>query len=217
MTSPDSSDRPSFGNTSPFGDTPLQGAGLILAGGLSRRMGHHKALLPVAGTTFLGLVLERMRGLGLAQIYVVCCPDLVKRLSLPVDVCLCMNPHPESGPIGSLQVGLRAGAGERAWVMVALVDHPVVAADTYVRLAYAARSTVADMWVPSYDGRRGHPVVFARCMYEDLLQVPPGEGARWAVARHRSQRYEVPVVDAEVVRNVDTPEEYSRLLEAYGE
>lgn len=188
----------------------MTGACLVLTGGLSRRMGRPKALLPYLHGTFLSVILERLRPLGLWT-------AVVAHPGLPVHAPrILTNPHPETGPIGSIQVGLAAGAENFPWVLTVPVDHPAVSQETYRALACAATEGGAHMWAPSFRGRRGHPVVFGAACYEDLKRVPPGEGARWVVARHRDQRAVVPVDDPEILRNVDTPDAYARLIEEHG-
>lgn len=190
----------------------MLGAALVLTGGRSSRMGRPKALLPFAGGTFLTTILQRLGPLNLPFVAVVRGPDLpLERLDLH-GACVLVNSHPESGPIGSLQVGLAAGGGGFPWILAIPVDHPAVLGETFLALARAAAGGGAHLWVPSYLGRRGHPVVFGLPCYEDLANVPAGEGARWVVARHRQQRVEVPVDDAGILRNVDTPADYERLL-----
>lgn len=188
----------------------MNGACLVLTGGLSQRMGQPKALLPYRGGTFLSVILDRLESLGLWTA-VVKAPDL--ELQAPR---VLTNPRPETGPIGSILVGLAAGAENFPWVLTVPVDHPAVSQETYRALACAATEGGAHMWAPSFRGRRGHPVVFGAACFEDLRRVPAGEGARWVVARHREHRAEVPVDDPEILRNVDTPDDYARLIEEHG-
>lgn len=170
-------------------------------------MGRPKALLPFAGSTFLETVLGRLEGAGIPPL-VVTSPELA------LESCgrrVVVNPHPELGQLSSLRVGLLAGGTEAPWVLVALVDHPAVAPATYRALRQAAEAGGAHLWAPSYRGRRGHPVVFARECFEDLLEGPIDAGARWAVARHRRWRLEVPVEDPGIHTDVDTPQDYAGL------
>lgn len=204
----------------------MNGAGLILAGGLSTRMGRPKALLEFRQGTFLSAIWENLAPLQLGFVAVVCAEPLYSQLMaspelwrggnglLPVKppFHIFLNKAPEAGPISSLQVGLSGGAEKWPWVIVAPCDHPAVKAKTYLALAQAAESGVGKLWSPASSGRRGHPVVYAQDVYDDLLQVPCGEGARWAVGRHYHERVIVPVADDNICRNVDTPDDYRRLI-----
>lgn len=172
-------------------------------------MGRPKALLPYGTGSFLTTILDRIRPLGLPYLAVVTSPELAGELTGFQTI---VNPEPEAGQLSSLQLGLRAAGEGCPWVLVALVDHPAVSATTYRALAAAAEAGGAHLWVPRYDGRRGHPLVYGSPCYADIRAAPLDQGARWVVARHRSERREVPVEDPEILRDVDTPEAYEALL-----
>lgn len=179
----------------------MRGAALVLAAGRSRRMGKPKADLPLGDQSFLETILSRLP----ADLWV----SVVGAGGIP-------NPHPEKGQLYSLQLGLQAGAAQFPFTLVALVDLPAVSARTYALLVEAASRGGADLWVPRYAGRRGHPVVFGQACYEDLLRAPLEQGSRWVVGRHRERRVEIEVDDPEIHRDVDTPADYRRLLEEQG-
>ena len=187
------------------------GGALILAGGRGRRIGQPKALLPFGPGCFLEAVLEQVHRLNLAWVGVVLPVELREHfLDLGPSIHRLVNLHPERGQLSSLHIGLQAGADRFPWLMVALVDQPAIASSTYQAVVDATEER-ASLWVPSYRGRRGHPVVFASAMYDDLRNAPAKEGARWAVARHRAARVEVEVDDPEVLLDVDTPADLLRL------
>lgn len=173
------------------------GAGVILAAGASSRMGRPKALLPYGGTTFVDHLWRLLEQLSLAWKRVVTSP------ALPLDAYPCLvNPETERGPIGSLQLALRSGADQYPWLLVLAVDRPTIALSTLQALVNATRHP-GELWVPSYQGRRGHPVLFGQACYSDLLIAPDHPGARWVVQRHA--RTEVPVDDPAIFDQLDTP------------
>lgn len=181
---------------------------MVLAGGLSERMGRPKALLGLGTSNFLGTILARLEPLQLPFTAVVTNPRVPLALAGPR---ILINREPRRGQLSSLRLALEAGARDFPWLLVALVDQPAVSAATYRALVDVTAEPAA-MWVPSFEGRRGHPLVFDRCCYDDLLAAPDDEGMRWVVARHRERRREVPVDDPEIHRDVDTPEDYEALL-----
>ena len=163
-------------------------------------MGSPKALLKIEGKTFVERLWGLLDRLPLGWRKVVTSP------TVGVPLPHLINPEQERGPIGSIQMALRSGAAEFAWLMVLSVDRPHLQQSTLQALAAAAQSTAGDLWVPRYQGRRGHPIVFGKACYADLLAAPDDPGARWVVGRHLEQRVEVEVADAAVLDNWDTPQ-----------
>ena len=83
------------------------------------------------------------------------------------------------------------------------VDHPIVLATSALAVVDAARRTGAPIVVPVHDGKRGHPVWFARETWRELMTVADG-GARAVVHAYGARVHEVPVSDAGVRRDIDT-------------
>jgi len=196
-------------------------AGVVLAAGESRRMGTPKAALELEGRTFLACVLDGLAGAALAPLVVVAGVHLeAVRAALPAapPVALLVNPTPERGQLSSLKIALRhllAEAPACAGVLVALVDHPAVAPQTPARLAALAldpeRPSEQLIFVPSCNGRRGHPVVFRRAVWHELLAAADADGARAVTRRDRRRVREVAIDDPGILRDVDTPEDYRAL------
>jgi molybdenum cofactor cytidylyltransferase len=67
--------------------------------------------------------------------------------------------------------------------------------------------------LPFYDGHRGHPVFFASDVFGEILGLRPDQGLNTVVRRTPGRVIEVPVVDAGVLRDIDTPEEFENLLQ----
>jgi molybdenum cofactor cytidylyltransferase len=84
------------------------------------------------------------------------------------------------------------------------VDHALALATSGLAVLDAARRTSAPIVVPVYEGRRGHPVWFARETWRELMTVADG-GARAVVHAYGARVHEVPVSDAGVLRDIDTP------------
>ena len=180
-------------------------------------MGSPKALLPFRDSTFLEVILESCRSLALAEVLVVAGPDTFKALSDNVlrGARKVLNPAPESGPIGSIRLGIGALDPAAEGILVWHVDRPHVRPET-VRQLLGSLQDGAPIVVPGFGGRRGHPVIFARTVFEELLQVPEGEGARAVVRADPSRVSLVAVDDPAVVEDIDTPEAYRELLEREG-
>jgi molybdenum cofactor cytidylyltransferase len=109
-------------------------------------------------------------------------------------------------------VGLKALSGpELQAVVVCLVDHPAVAAPTLRRLVRTFGESRAPVVIPTHRGRRGHPVIMARALFEELESLGPEAGANTVVHKYQAQFVEVN--DPGVLLDIDDPESYLRLME----
>ena len=190
-------------------------AAIILAAGSSERMGEPKALLRFRGVTFLEAVLDASRAAGVDRQIVVVGPDGDKVLSGRdlSGVTVLRNPAPATGPIGSLKLAIAEVINHPVEGVVAWhVDRPHVAVATIQALLDRFASRDAAIVVPEYRGRRGHPVLFGRVVFRELLIASTTNGARAVVRADPSRIAVVPVDDPAIVEDVDTPEDYRKLL-----
>jgi molybdenum cofactor cytidylyltransferase len=189
-------------------------AGLILAAGESSRMGKDKALLAYHGGSFLETAIATLRSAGVAPIVAVLGhhAEEIRRRTHLEDVQVVVNEYYSLGQTSSLQAGSRAAANsETEAIVLWLVDHPAVTAETVRELIRQFRESYAPLVIPRYKGERGHPVLIARTLFKELLQLPPGEGANTVIRKHRDETRWVEVDDPGVRLDIDDPGAYLRL------
>ncbi len=194
-------------------------AGVILAAGASTRMGRDKALLPYpdANHTFLGAAIESLRP-HVQMIFVVAGAnaDKLKTEVFSRGAYLVLNDQPERGQFSSLQCGLQEVLNRgRDAALVTHVDRTPVRPKTILALlAEFNRVTREHKWavVPEYQGTHGHPIAIARELMEAFLRAPVESTARDVEHEHQHRISYLPLEDPAVICNVNTPEEYERLL-----
>jgi molybdenum cofactor cytidylyltransferase len=187
-------------------------AGVVLAAGESRRMGRAKAALTVEGETFLERALRTLAAGGCSTLIVVFNPDepLAPELAFGQSIRAVRGGAAGSEQIESLRAGLRALPDSARAAVVLPVDHPRVRPETVRSLIDVFESEGAAIVRPVCGGRHGHPVLFARAVFEELFDEALPEGARTVVQRHADAAASVEVADRGVLIDVDTPEDYSR-------
>ncbi|MBV9774533.1 MAG: nucleotidyltransferase family protein [Gemmatimonadetes bacterium] len=193
-------------------------AGIVLAAGRSRRMGEPKPFLLFRGETFLARAVRTLREGGCDEVVVVAGPEGDARAEEVVAAAReagarpVHNPAPESEQVDSLRVGLAALAPEADAAVVLPVDVPGIGAATVRALVEAFRARGAPVVRATHRGAHGHPVLFARRLFAELHADPLPEGARTVIRAHAAEVEELPAGEAEVLVDVDTPDDYRRLL-----
>ncbi len=186
---------------------------IVLAGGLSSRMGQPKVLLPWDNRPVLNTILGRLRNLRLDDTVVVTghAADRVRTAAMSDGVRCVHNPQYDTGEmLSSLQTGLRALGPQIAACLVVLGDQPQMEARVVseVLTVYAeGRGTII---APSYQHRRGHPILIDRAFWQEILELPPGGAPRDVINAHADTTAYVDVPTDSVLRDIDTPEDYAR-------
>jgi molybdenum cofactor cytidylyltransferase len=186
---------------------------IVLAAGKSERMGRPKALLPFRGRTFLGNILDAISHTSIEDTFVVLGhhhEEIERSVSLPSVV---FNPNYEQGMITSFQAGIRALSWDASGAFLFLVDHPVVEPATIeAMIMNLAPNRIV---LPTFDGHRGHPVLFSSEVLEEILALPSTEGANIVVRKNPARIVQVPVSTAGILVDIDTPEQFEKLQEDY--
>lgn len=190
-------------------------AGIILAAGNSERMGRPKALLPLGAKTFLQHALEALSAAGVDDVFVVCGRDArrIRGRHLVHPNRIVENPDPGQGQLSSLKIGLAAAREENATAAVAwLIDHPSVSPTT-LKVLLESLDGDTDFVRPRYNGKNGHPLVISRRIFDRIADMPLDKGLKPLFSSSEVTVKTVEVVDANVVQDIDTPEEYQRLID----
>ncbi len=184
--------------------------GVIPCSGSSSRMGTSKALLDAGGRTFVERLIHTHRAAGCAGVLVALPsldgPEAVAAAEAGAQVV--KNPSPEEGPIGSLRASLEVLDDSVEGISFCPVDHPLILEDTVRRLIDTFRQCQAPLVVPTFDGKRGHPVLFGKVLFEELLNDTLPEGARTVVHRHLDETVSVPVDDRGTIIDIDDMTQY---------
>jgi molybdenum cofactor cytidylyltransferase len=187
-------------------------AAIVLAAGVSSRMGRAKQTLLLSGKPMLEMVLDAYRRAGVDMIVVVLgahAAQIRKMVNLNKETVV-LNRLFRNGMSGSLRLGLRAAEKDADAVIVALGDQPFLSPATIRSMIEAHSGSKAPVVVPVYHGVRGNPVLFDRSVFPELMRIRGDKGAKSVVERHRGSLREVPVEDRGVLVDIDTPSDYSK-------
>jgi len=186
-------------------------AAIVLAAGSATRFGGPKQLALVDGTALAQRAVDAATKGGVAHTVVVlgAYADQVERmLALPpeANTSLVRNPDFAEGQSTSLRTGMLALDDETTAVVVLLADQPGVTAADVRTVVDTFAATRAPIVRAVYRGRPGHPVLFARALFPELLECTGDEGAREVVRRHAADVAVAPI-DRDPPGDVDTPDD----------
>jgi len=191
---------------------------VLLAAGESTRMGEGrvKQLLPFGGEPLVRRVVAAALASRLCELIVVVgfAGERVRRALAGLDVHLVENPHFREGQSTSVKAGLAAVAPTADGALFLPVDQPFLTSAIIDQIIEAYQQTRAPIVLPAFQGRRGMPVLFDRSLFPELARITGDEGGRQIVRRHPDKVVSVPLDSEHPLLDIDTAEDYSRLLEA---
>ena len=187
---------------------------ILLAAGMSTRMGEPKPLLDWGGEPLIRYQIEQLLQGGVDEVVVVLGHrgDDVHRKLHGLAYRAVLNPTFQLGRAGSLRMGAKAVAREASAIVILNVDQPRPA--SLIRALIEAHTAEATVTRPEHEGRHGHPVVVSSRLRAELLTADDADGGlHGVVAAHEDEIVDVPT-DASCLLDLNTREEYEAALAA---
>jgi molybdenum cofactor cytidylyltransferase len=184
---------------------------VVLAAGLSKRMGRPKMLLPWGETTIIGQVVKVLSAGGASPVIVVTGGTQAEVAMALADLSarLVHNPQYANGEmLESRQTGIKTLPPEVDACLVALGDQPQIEEQVVRAILAANEGGYSMILVPSYIMRRGHPWLVRRDLWPDLLRLTPPATARDFLLGHAGAIQYLELDRPSVLLDLDTPEDY---------
>ena len=187
---------------------------VVLAAGLSRRMGVQKLLLPFGSKTVIAHIVDQLLASTVDEVHVVV-GHQAERISAELSgraVSIVNNPYYKSGMLSSVRCGLRNLPEDCRAVMVVLGDQPSVTTGLVDQMLQSFATTEKNILVPLHKGKRGHPLMFSSHYRDEILTQYGDVGLRGVLHCHPDDIHELVVSDDSVLCDMDYPEDYRREL-----
>ncbi len=191
---------------------------IVLSAGQARRMGAQKVLLPYGETTVIEHITAAIKAGGADEIIAVTGHegDRVARALSGSGVRIAYNEDYHGGMLGSVRCGIRAASAGSEAFLIAVGDQPSIRADV-VRLLLDTFASMQEgpgtIVVPTYSGKRGHPVIFSSCFRQEVLTRFDDVGLRGLLHAHPDAVREVPMETSGILRDMNVPEDYKKELD----
>ncbi|MBI5567446.1 MAG: nucleotidyltransferase family protein [Chloroflexi bacterium] len=189
-------------------------AAIVLAAGQSRRMGQNKLFLPYGESTVIDTIITELIACdGVRDIVVVTghqADRLVVHLATYPVRCVFNPAYARAEMLVSIQTGLRALPDEVTAALIVLGDQPRLRRQIVQRVIEAAEPDT--LIVPSYEMKRGHPILIPRSMWPSILALLPEASLRDVIRAHADHIRYITFDDDSVLRDIDTPEDYQNII-----
>lgn len=186
---------------------------IILAAGQSKRMGQNKMLLPFDRSTVIATIVSEVTSTSVGEAVVVTGyeADKIKAALTAYPVRCVFNPdYAQAEMLVSLQMGLRSMPEHQQAVLLILGDQPRIRHEVVQRVIDAGEPGA--LVIPSYQRRRGHPVLIDRSFWYEVLALSPNSILRDFIRAHEDRIRYVEVNSDSVLRDMDTLEDYNNLV-----
>ncbi len=192
-------------------------AAVILAAGESKRLGQPKQLLDFKGKTFIENVIEETVIVGLSPIIVVLgfesekIQEKLDKYSSKIKIVI--NHEWETGQSSSLRVAIPS-LFKNTYSIFLLADQPQITSALLIKLVQTVHNTRKNIVATFVGGIRSNPVAFSRDLFPELAEIKGDQGGRFLFGKYEIEKMEWE--DERILIDVDTPEDYARLKQAYG-
>jgi len=185
---------------------------IILASGLSKRMGCNKLLLPLGNSTVIDQFLCRFPYALFQKVIVVYGDQQVADIAANYPTIRCYNQHAQVGKSTSIQLGLMTSTAKDG-MMFAVADQPLLNGATISKLIENfSKEKLKKIVVPKVDGKPANPVIFPAVCRKEFAELHGDSGGRQLIVKHPERVCYVPFSSGEEFADVDTPEKYQKLV-----
>jgi len=190
-------------------------AAIILASGMSKRLGRNKLLLPLGNKRVIEHVIDNVKSSRIKDIYLVYGKDHQEELKkIAKDKCI-NSIHNEKYYLGqstSVKKGIQAIGDNYRGAMFLLGDQPFISHKTINILFDKFISYQRGIIVPTYKGKRGNPVVFSKDFFSEINNIEGDKGGRDIIKSYPNKIKYVPINDNNENIDIDSKEDYHRAL-----
>jgi molybdenum cofactor cytidylyltransferase len=183
---------------------------IILAAGESRRMGSPKLVLPFRGKTIIENVIGNISRSKIENMILVLGADSEKIIKAVegADVKLCYNDNYSQGMLSSVRCGFSSLPHDFRAALVFQGDQPMIGPEITNALIDAYKKSGKGIIIPTFEKKRGHPLLLDSKYRNDIMKLDGEEGLRALAYRFPHDVFEVKVYTQNVLKDIDTEEDY---------
>lgn len=183
---------------------------IILAAGESKRMGKLKPLLQFKDKTFLEQIISVLKLSDVDRITVVLGAE-AETIKESIDLSgtsVVVNKNYQREQLSSLIVGIEDIPEETEAILLCLVDTPFITKEVVNKIISKFKETDSPIIVPVFNKERGHPTLFSKSLFSELVNAPKEQGARYVLYSNEEKILELETAESGILIGINTPEDY---------
>jgi len=183
---------------------------IILAAGRSKRMGKPKPLLRFNDQTFLEHIISVLKHSEVDRITVVLGAEADK-ITQSADLSgtnIVINKDYQKGQLSSLTAEIKESPEDTEAILICLVDNPFITEEVVNKIVQTFKETNNPIIVPVFDKERGHPTLFSKSLFHELLNAPEDKGARHVLYSNEDKVLELEVSGRGILIGINTEDDY---------
>lgn len=185
---------------------------IIMASGFSSRMGENKLLMKYNSKPIIENVLDVVKRCNFKEVIVVSKYKKVLDIANDHKFKSILNESAELGQSESIKLGI-LNSSECEGFMFFVGDQPLICKDDVNKLIMDFSNNKDYIVIPTYKGRNGNPVIFPKILKEDLLSLKADEKGKKVIKDYDKIKYVE--VNKETLMDIDTKEDYEKLIKTY--
>lgn len=183
---------------------------IILAAGQSKRMGKPKPLLRFNDQTFLEQIISVLKHSDVDRITVVLGAeaDTIRKSVDLTGTNIVINQDYQRGQLSSLIAAIEQTSEDTEAILLCLADNPFITKEVVNQVIHKFKETNNPIIVPVFEKNRGHPTLFSRLLFNELLNAPEEKGARYVLYSNEGKILELEVSERGILIGIDTSDDY---------
>ena len=183
---------------------------IVLAAGRSKRMGKLKPLLKFDDQTFLEYIISVLKNCDVDKITVVlgAGANTIKQSADLSGTNIVINKDYQKGQLSSLVAGIKENPENTEAILLCLVDNPFITEEVINKIIRTFKETNSPIIVPVFEKERGHPTLFSKSLFNELLNAPQDKGARHVLYSNEDKVLELEVAERGILIGINTEDDY---------
>ncbi len=190
---------------------------VILASGMAKRFGKNKLLMPLGGKRVVEHVIDHSKASKVENIFLVYGHHRqeFERIAEDKEIKLIYNEKYYLGQSYGVKKAIERLEEEAEGILFLLGDQPFITVHTINQLLEHFKAYPQKMIVPTYDGKRGNPVIFSKNFFKEIKNIQGDKGPKEIIGKYYNQVVYVPILDSKENFDIDTKEDYKKALKRF--